>query len=264
MKVFVSWSGARSHQIALALRGWLPTVLPAVKPWVSSEDIPKGAPWTLTLRAELEATQFGIICLVPESLGESWIIFEAGAMSQSMDTARVAPLLVGAAIEDVPEPLAQYQCTVFEKEDVRKLMRSINDASGAPLDPQVLDETFDRRWPDLAGRIQGTESARPHGALVRERVVVPTAPHEDLFKEPGGLSKEQVAILTVLARNPGASPTASELASLMGENQTRTQYHLDGLKKRGLIGHRQLYASRPTTYYLTEAGRAYVVENNLI
>lgn len=39
MKIFLSWSGEASHQVALALRDWLGTVLPATAPWISSEDI---------------------------------------------------------------------------------------------------------------------------------------------------------------------------------------------------------------------------------
>src|SRR5256886_4945790 len=147
MKVFISWSGPQSHRIALALREWLPAVLPDVEPWVSSEDIPKGARWTVALGSELGATEFGIICLVPENLSEPWVTFEAGAMSRSIDAARVAPLLVGVAIKDVPGPLAQFQCTVFEKEDVRRLVRSINGASDAPIAPVDLHRAFERHWP---------------------------------------------------------------------------------------------------------------------
>jgi hypothetical protein len=44
MKVFSSWSGAHIQQVALILRDLLPQVINAIEPYVSSEDIEKGAP----------------------------------------------------------------------------------------------------------------------------------------------------------------------------------------------------------------------------
>jgi hypothetical protein len=38
VKIFISWSGDRSHQLAQALHGWLPLVLPYVEPWLSQAN----------------------------------------------------------------------------------------------------------------------------------------------------------------------------------------------------------------------------------
>ncbi len=73
MKVFICWAGELSHEVALILRDWLPSVLQHVNPWVSSEDIDKGAQWTVTLGKELGATPFGIVCVVPGNLAEPWL-----------------------------------------------------------------------------------------------------------------------------------------------------------------------------------------------
>jgi hypothetical protein len=37
MRVFISWSGERSHQIAGKVHGWLAAAFPALDPWLSSE-----------------------------------------------------------------------------------------------------------------------------------------------------------------------------------------------------------------------------------
>jgi len=254
MKVFISWSGPRSHQVALALRSWLPAILPHVAPWVSSEDIAKGARWTIALGSELGSTSFGIICLVPENLGEPWVVFEAGACYSVVALAGpLAADLDVSVFDPTQRPLAHDRD------------HSTNDASDAPIDPGRVDQAFEREWPGLAGLAQGTEreKVRPRRALVREVVVPLAAPHEDLFKEPGGLPKKQVAILTALAKNPDAHPTANLMARAIGEDRTKTEYHLDRLRERRLINQR-LVIGQPPTYDLTEAGRAYVVENGLI
>ena len=42
MKLFISWSGKRSHMLASTLRDWLPLVLHYIQPWVSEGDIDAG------------------------------------------------------------------------------------------------------------------------------------------------------------------------------------------------------------------------------
>ena len=45
MRIFISWSGERSHQLAHALHESLPLVLHYVKPWLSQADISAGDRW---------------------------------------------------------------------------------------------------------------------------------------------------------------------------------------------------------------------------
>ena len=68
MKVFLSWSGEVSHKVAIVFRDWLPSVIQAIEPYVSSEDIDKGARWSTDIAEELENSTFGILCVTKENI----------------------------------------------------------------------------------------------------------------------------------------------------------------------------------------------------
>lgn len=61
MRIFISWSGGRSHHVALALRSWLPLVLHYAEPWISDKDIQAGDRWATEVGKELEGSHFGIL-----------------------------------------------------------------------------------------------------------------------------------------------------------------------------------------------------------
>ncbi len=72
MKVLISWSGERSKQVALSLRGFLKRVIQATDPWVSEKDIAAGSFWHDELWAQLESAKAGIVCLTKETLDSRW------------------------------------------------------------------------------------------------------------------------------------------------------------------------------------------------
>jgi hypothetical protein len=150
MKVFVSWSGPRSHAVAEALRDWLPCVINSVEPWLSSSDIEKGARWGPDIARELEASRAGIICLTPENLRAPWILFEAGALSKTLDSTFVCPYLYDLQPADVGQPLGQFQSTMTNKCDTQRLVHTLNRALGEESLPRErVDKIYDKWWPDL-------------------------------------------------------------------------------------------------------------------
>jgi hypothetical protein len=154
MKVFISWSGQRSAAVADALRYWLPKVIQALEPWMSADDIEKGTRWRSGLASELEESSIGIICLTRENLDSTWIHFEAGALSKQQHNTYVCTLLFGLEPTDVREPLAQFQHTRATKDDLRKLISTINKALGdAKLPESELSEGFEVWWPKLQKRL---------------------------------------------------------------------------------------------------------------
>lgn len=150
MKVFLSWSGHKSHQVALVLRDWLPSVIQSLTPYVSSEDIDKGARWSTDIAKELEDSTFGILCVTKDNLEAPWLLFEAGALSKMMDKSSVCPFIFDLKRAEVKGPILQFQSTIFDKDDVKKLLLTLNKACGdAGLKEELLSNTFDVWWPNL-------------------------------------------------------------------------------------------------------------------
>jgi hypothetical protein len=152
MKIFLSWSGEVSHEVAKTLHGWLPCVLQGVQTFISS-DISKGDRWNDVLADELKEAQYGIICVTPFNIHKPWMNFEAGALSRVLNRAFVMPFLFHVAPDDLEGPLAQFQSTVYDHDDVRAMVRSINNHRETPLNADLLDRTFEKWWGDLEAQL---------------------------------------------------------------------------------------------------------------
>jgi len=154
MKVFISWSGNKSHRVALVFREWLPSVIQSVEPYVSSEDIDKGARWSTDIAKELENSTFGILCVTKENLEAPWLSFEAGALSKTMDKSFVTPFLFDIKRSEVNGPMLQFQSTIFEREDIKKLLQTLNKACGeSGISESMLDKAFDVWYPTLENEL---------------------------------------------------------------------------------------------------------------
>lgn len=149
MKVFISWSGETSKAAAEALRDWLPSVIQAIDPWMSAPDIEKGARWFPEISDQLQKSNFGIICLTPENLNAPWVLFEAGALSKVIEKSRVCPFLFGLEPTDIQGPLVQFQYTTNKKDDIQKLVETINKVLEKPILDKNVRQIFEKMWPDL-------------------------------------------------------------------------------------------------------------------
>lgn len=155
MKVFISWSGDDSKRHADALRNWLPAVLQLVKPYFTPSDVEKGTRWNTDIAKELGSSEIGILCVTRDNLHSDWVMFEAGALSKSMDKAHVCPVLFGIQNTDLAGPLKQFQTTEFEKDDFKKLVTVINNKLGdEKLPVKTLDTVFEKWWPELEAEIK--------------------------------------------------------------------------------------------------------------
>ena len=203
MKVFISWSGERSKAVAQALRDWLPNVIQAVEPWMSEADIAKGARWSLDMARELDETRVGIICLTPENLNAAWILFEAGALSKTLEETYVCPYLLDLRPADLEGPLAQFQAAMGNEEDTRKLVQTINRALGdEALAEERVNKAFRVWWSQLEESLANIpaaegkpESQRPLREMVEEMLVSVRALERQVIE--GRKRQEQAAAETV-------------------------------------------------------------------
>lgn len=200
MKVFISWSGPVSRQIAKVIYDWLPIALQSVKPWFSDE-IEKGANWQAQLFAELEDTKFSIVALTPDALKSDWIMFETGAAAKVVGKSHACPVLFGLEPTQVSGPLASFQLTHFEKDDFFKLFRTLNNAQGdGKLDDGKLAQVFEKWWPDLKSKIDNILST----------AVSPQKQRRDTNE----MVEETLLLVRSIQNALSPSPTRSELRAL--------------------------------------------------
>ncbi len=177
MRVFLSWSGERSQNLASALRDWLPLVLHYAEPWLSKTDINAGERWSLEVAKELDASGFGVSCITAENSAAPWLLFEAGALAKSLQEGRVVPLLLGLDFSDISGPFAQFQAKKADRSGIWETICGINQVSTTPVLGPKLEQLFEALWPSLEASIDAIPSApkpakhsRPQGEVLEELV----------------------------------------------------------------------------------------------
>lgn len=159
MKIFISWSGEESKQVALLLKSWLKKVLQATDPWMSDVDIQPGTRWSQSIAGELQTSGFGIICITPSNMAAEWINFEAGALSIAIKDGterKVVPLLIGFHDRGAIQrgPLGLFNALRFTKDDVWKLILTLNAELPNGLDGEDLGDLFETYWPKLEAQVE--------------------------------------------------------------------------------------------------------------
>jgi len=150
MNVFISWSGDRSRAVGEALRVWLPRVIQSVKPWMSQEDISAGSRWLSEVSTSLDTSQVGILCVTPENQHNPWLLFEAGAISKSIDKSRVCPLLFDMTAGQLSGPLTQFQSHLLDKAGTGRILSALNSYLGdSKLSEPDLEQILEVWWPQL-------------------------------------------------------------------------------------------------------------------
>jgi TIR domain len=253
MKVFISWSGDASYKAAIALREWLPSVLQSLEPYVSSEDIEKGARWSSDIGQRLNDTEFGVLCVTRENLSSAWLNFEAGALSKSIDTGRVSPLLLNLRPAELVGPLSQFQVTLPHFEDIVRLVKSMNTACERPIEEARLVEAIKMWWPKLGASLKeaarGDDQAHPAPQRdIREMI-------EELLEITRGIQRRAINVdVDEPYDQPGELARLIQAASLRPREREDLLNAFDAaVRELGLETH-SLYF-RDNAVYIRFAGR---------
>ena len=243
LPVFISWSGRRSKAVANAMRLWLQDVVQGTQPWMSDSDIDKGSRWGQEVAEQLRESTIGIICVTPENLTSPWLLFEAGALSK-MEGSYVCTLLFDIAPGAVPPPLGTFQATQANKEEVLKLLSTINQALGPDaLSPEQLGRIFARSWPELDERLAEIKKIESETAGSQRR-------------DPNELLEELVQLVRAVDAKLATAPSRIPIPDYPG--QYPPQYPPAPYTPRG--GSRASLGSQaalaPSEEFLTDAKRA--------
>lgn len=157
MKIFISWSGRRSKQVADALASWLNEVFEAalLEIFVSTQGIRAGAKWSEIINQALRDSTFGVLCLTPENLNAPWVLFEGGALSKTVGEGAVCPYLYDLECMDLKKPLEQFNGVKADKEGTRSLVFSINERlDERRIFDKLLTVNFESLWKKLEDKFK--------------------------------------------------------------------------------------------------------------
>ena len=229
VKVFLSWSGEKSHKVALVFRDWFPSVIQSLVPYVSSEDIDKGTRWSTDIAKELEDSSFGILCVTKENMNAPWLTFEAGALSKTMDKSFVSPFLFNIKRSEVSGPILQFQSTIFSKDDVYKLVKTLNKACGEEtLSDERLDKAFNVWWPTLEDELNKIKQMEEDSNEAADNSSSATVGNSEILEEILDLTRLNQKLL----RNPD-----SDISKSLSEINERLETVLTDLRDEQFSRH---------------------------
>jgi hypothetical protein len=205
--IILSWSGTDSREVAETFKGWIPRVNPALRPWISTQDIAKGKRWFDELMKPLSTAKSILVFVTPSNVRSSWIYYEVGCVAVRQPTPSIYPYLVGIDTKHVRDtPLGQFQATEASKSDTLALIRSLNTQLDSPLDDKFLESSFEREWHILNHRIE--ESINLSGRVTDPVADLEPSVEEQLSERARRLLVEASALEPgrILHRRAGESP----------------------------------------------------------
>ena len=162
MKVLISWSGEAGEKIAQILGNWLKYTLMTIDPGLSPDYAKEGTRGTFKLYASLEEVYTGLMVYTPDSLADSWMLFEAGVIHANSVNSKMVPILFNTGLYNLPDPIKSFDWQVFEREKMLAVLLEINKRRGEQqIDRDTVRHVFDREWVGLEQRVNKVLEEHP-------------------------------------------------------------------------------------------------------
>lgn len=252
MGIFISHINEEA-EIASVLKEWIEnTFLGQWTVFVSSDskDIPAGSKWLDQIDSALEKSKLLIVLCSSKSISRPWINFEAGC--GWIKKIPIIPICYsGMTKKSLPAPLSMLQgINTHEKDFSTKLLNSIASHLGVKRIPQIDAEAFNNA---ILKAISSVATAEQNS------IVKTTNRSENVNK----LQETEIEILKKLAEAGDRRFTADQLASMLNISLQKAKYYLTKMVEKEFI-HDLLAIGSPATYTLDQAGREYLIENDLL
>lgn len=160
LKIFISWSGKLSEEVALVWHTVLSELFDNALPWMSEKDIGVGTRGLTEIASELADSKFGIIVVTQANQGSQWLNYESGSLAKDVDdeAVRVMPSLVDFhSKSDVTGPLGQFQATLLNKDGVVRILKQVSKAVGVEWSKK--QSVFERSWPEYETRFDAARAS---------------------------------------------------------------------------------------------------------
>ncbi len=156
-KIFISWSGKYSKEIAKTIKKTLEKTVfenTDLECFVSDQDIASGSDWWEKIKKELRKCKLGILCITKENLQAPWLYYEAGAMiARQVDS---IPLLVSCNIRALATtPLKGQQAIDFyDQKKFLKMLADINIKMGLGLAETQINILGKKAYSDIKSELE--------------------------------------------------------------------------------------------------------------
>lgn len=175
MKVFISWSGKLSKEVAKLLQVWLKESVfqdESIETFISSEDIDAGTDWLNDIKKNLLAADCAIIVLTKDNISAPWLNFESGSIAVSKDEKKAIPFLVNISTSELQTPLKHFQAVTVEKDSIKKLIVNLKEFGGYNS-PSHIDDSLPRLHKEISEGIETKESEILSDYIYDETIIFP-------------------------------------------------------------------------------------------